>query len=140
VAYRRAAPVVAVMHPEHPLARKRSLALEHLQSCRLALPASDTTLRQMLDIACSHRQLQLIPSFTSNNMMALHNFAAAGQGVTVSSLLSVRKQVHAGLLVAVPLRDQVLDLRHLEVQTLAGRSLPVAVTAFLEVLKRALAG
>lgn len=139
VAFRRQAPVVAVMHPTHALARKRSLTLEHLAACQLALPTTDTTLRQMLDIACSHLQIHLKPSFTSNNMMALHNYAAAGHGVTVSSLLSVRKQVSGGTLAAVPLRDQVLDLRHLEVQTLAGRSLPVAVAAFLDLLKGQLA-
>ncbi|NLY26184.1 MAG: LysR family transcriptional regulator [Alcaligenaceae bacterium] len=135
VELRQTAPVVVVMNPAHPLAHKSVLELVHLQDCTLALPSPESTLRQMLDIACSHQQLHLKPLFTSNNMMALHNFAAAGEGVTVSSYLSVRKQVQSGRLAAVPLRDPVLDQRSIEVQTLAGRTLPMAVNAFLDVLK-----
>ena len=139
VAFRRHAPVVAVMNPKHPLARKSSLDLEHLTTCLLALPAPDTTLRQMLDIACSHKRIQLKPHFISNNMMALHNFVACGEGVTVSSYFSVRRQTQSGVLAAIPLRDPVLDLRHIEVQTLAGRNLPMAVEAFLTLLQAHLA-
>ena len=40
----------------------------------------------------------------------------------------------------VPISDAGMDLRDLEVQTLAGRSLPVAVQAFLDLLRERLPG
>jgi len=42
--------------------------------------------------------------------------------------------------VALPISDPGMDLRDIELQTLAGRSLPVAAQAFLELLKEQLPG
>jgi hypothetical protein len=42
--------------------------------------------------------------------------------------------------VALPISDPGMDLRDIEIQTLAGRSLPVAAQAFLELLKEQLPG
>lgn len=136
VQFRKSAPVVAVMRADHELASRDALELACLGPWPLALPAPETVLRQMFDIACSHRQLNVTPAFVSNNMVALHNFVLAGGGIAVSSPHSVRRLVEGRRVAAVPLRDPVLDLRQFEVQTLAGRSLPVAVGAFLELLKR----
>ena len=46
--------------------------------------------------------------------------------------------VAEGLVLARPLADAGMDLRDIEVQTLAGRSLPVAAQAFLELLTQRL--
>ncbi|MES2608981.1 MAG: LysR family transcriptional regulator, partial [Pseudomonadota bacterium] len=48
--------------------------------------------------------------------------------------------VAAGDIVALPIGDQGMDLRDLELQTLSGRSLPVAAQAFLELLQERLPG
>jgi DNA-binding Lrp family transcriptional regulator len=47
-------------------------------------------------------------------------------------LRRVKHLEESGALVAVPLRDCEMNERHLEVQTLAGRTLPPACKAFLD--------
>ena len=123
VVYRQSAPVLAVLRPDHPL----------------ALPPAETTIRQMIDLACSRQGLQLDAVLTTNHAKTLLNFVLHSGGVTVSSEVGVRHMLAAGLLVAKPLSDAGMDLRDIEVQTLAGRQLPVAATAFLELLVAQLA-
>jgi hypothetical protein len=57
----------------------------------------------------------------------------------MASKVSVRRQVASGELVAVPLRDRGLEARDIELQVLAGRTLPAAVASFLYHLRGTLA-
>jgi DNA-binding transcriptional LysR family regulator len=70
----------------------------------------------------------------SNHAKTMLHFAASGGGLSVASEVAARHMVAEGALVARPISDQGMDLRDLEVQTLAGRSLPVAAQAFLALL------
>ena len=60
--------------------------------------------------------------------------------MSISGEVSVRHLVATGVLVAIPIRDRGMGVRHIEVQTLAGRSLPQAVQSFLDYLKQHLSG
>lgn len=140
VEYRQPAPVLALMRPEHPLAQAKSVTLARLSAYPLALPAPDTTVRQMIDIECSRQQLLMDAVLSSNNMTTLHNFVLHGGGISVSGEVSVRHLVAAGALVAIPIRDRGMDGRDIEVQTLVGRTLPQAVQSFLDYLKQRLPG
>ena len=57
----------------------------------------------------------------------------------MGSEIAVRHLVAQGAIVARPSTDAGMDLRDIEIQTLAGRSLPVAAQAFLELLREQLA-
>ncbi|MEN5179894.1 LysR family transcriptional regulator [Comamonas testosteroni] len=139
VVYRQSAPVLAVLRPDHALAREATLTLADLARHPLALPPAETTIRQMIDLACSRQGLQLDAVLTTNHAKTLLNFVLHSGGVTVSSEVGARHMLEAGLLVARPLSDAGMDLRDIEVQTLAGRQLPVAAKAFLELLVAQLA-
>lgn len=134
VAYRQSAPVLAVLPPAHPLARKRLVSLAELTHCPLALPPPETTVRQMIDMACSRQELALEPVLVSNLAKTLLHFVLHEGGVSVSSEVGVRHLVATGALAARPLSDAGMDLRDIEVQTLAGRTLPHAAEAFLALL------
>lgn len=138
IQYRRPSTVLALMSPAHPLAQARTLTLAQLQAFALALPTEATTIRQAIDLVCARQELRLNPVLVSNNMPTLHSFVVHQGGISVSSEISVRHLVRAGLIVAVPVRDRGLDLRDIEVQTLVGRTLPPAVQTFLDYLTRAL--
>ncbi|SFB74804.1 transcriptional regulator, LysR family [Polaromonas sp. OV174] len=140
VEYRQPAPVLVLMRPDHPLARASSVTLAQMSAYPVALPAPDTTVRQMIDVECSRQQLLIEPVLSSNNMTTLHNFVVHGGGLSISGEVSVRHLVAAGLLVAIPLRDRGMGVRDIEVQTLVGRSLPQAVQSFLDHLKQYLSG
>ena len=134
VAWRQGAPVVALLPPGHALARSRSVTLARMASYPLALPPAQATVRQMLDIACSRQDLRLVPVLVSNHARTLLHFVANGGGLSVGSEVAARHLVAAGRVLIKPLADQGMDLRDVEVQTLAGRSLPVAAQAFLALL------
>ncbi|CAN7656824.1 LysR family transcriptional regulator [Acidovorax sp. LjRoot117] len=140
VAYRQNAPVLALVPPGHALAGAARVTLAQMAAYPLALPPAETTVRQMIDIVCSRQGLQLEAVLISNHAKTVLNFVAHGGGLSVASEIAARHLVAAGAVVAVPISDAGMDLRDLEVQTLAGRSLPVAVQAFLDLLKERLPG
>ena len=133
-AYRQPAPVLAVLPPAHPLARQRLVSLAELTRCPLALPPPETAVRQMIDMACSRQELALEPILVSNLAKTLLHFVLHEGGVSVSSEVGVRHLVATGALAVRPLSDAGMDLRDIEVQTLAGRTLPHAAQAFLALL------
>jgi DNA-binding transcriptional LysR family regulator len=139
VVYRQAAPIMALLPREHELAKARSLTLSRLSGYPLALPDASTTVRQMIDVVASRQQLVLEPALTSGNVSALLAFVLHGGGVTMASKVSVRRLVASGAILAVPLRDRGLDARDIELQVLAGRTLPAAVTSFVDHLRDTLA-
>lgn len=140
VAYRQTAPVLALVPPGHPLAGTGSVTLAQMADYPLALPPAETTVRQMIDIVCSRQGLQLEAVLISNHAKTVLNFVAHGGGLSVASEIAARHLVAEGAIVALPISDPGMDLRDLEVQTLAGRSLPVAVQAFVDLLKEQLPG
>jgi len=128
-------PLVAAMRHGHPLARFKQVSLSQLLAYPIALPESDTTVRQLFDIACSRQRLAVEPVMTSNYIGALFGFLRhRADAVTVCGEISIRNQVDRGELAFVRLRDKGLDLRNIEVQTLIGRSQSQAAQAFLEYL------
>lgn len=134
VLFRRDAPVMALAAPGHPATRTQRISLKSLLAHPLALPGPDTTVRQMLDVACSAQDLDLRPVLTSNHMNSLHQFALSGAGVTVSAELSARHLIEQGLLQASLIQERVLLSRQIEVQALAGRRLPSVVRQFVDFL------
>ncbi|MDP3228596.1 MAG: LysR family transcriptional regulator [Acidovorax sp.] len=140
VAYRQSAPVLALLPPGHPLAGAESVTLAQMAKYPLALPPAETTVRQMIDIVCSRQGLQMEAVLISNHVKTVLNFVAHGGGLSVASEIAARHLVEAGAVVALPISDPGMDLRDLEVQTLAGRSLPVAVQAFMDLLTERLPG
>lgn len=139
VEHRQPAPVVAVMHRDHPLAKLKQVSLTQLQAYPLALPEPDTTVRQLFDIGCSRQQLLIEPVFSSNYFQALFSFASFGGGISIAGEVSVRHRVTGGEMVAIRIRDRGMDGRSIEVQTLIGRTLPRAVQTFLDFLRTRLA-
>ena len=138
VAYRQSAPVLALLPPGHPLASAGSVTLAQMAGYPLALPPPETTVRQMIDIVCSRQGLQLEAVLISNHAKTVVNFVQLGGGLSVASEIAVRHLVAEGAIVALPISDPGMDLRDIEIQTLTGRSLPVAAQAFLELLKERL--
>jgi DNA-binding transcriptional LysR family regulator len=140
MALRHPSPVLAVVAPGHPLARRRQVSLAQALVYPLALPAVGSTLRQLLELGCSRQGLHFAPVFTSTHLYPLVNYVAATQAVTFCGETALRQHLKNGTVCAIALRDREMNERHFEVQTLAGRHLPDAVRAFIHHLRDALAG
>ncbi|RBO80142.1 LysR family transcriptional regulator [Marinomonas aquiplantarum] len=134
VEYRQPSPIMAVFHPSHPLAHKKSVSLSQLQPYPIALPEENTTVRQLFDICCSRLNLLFEPILESNHMATLSRFTSFGGSIHLSGEISMRHQIATQELIAVPIRDRGMDVRNIEVQTLSGRTLPNVVKVFLDYL------
>ncbi|EJL90886.1 transcriptional regulator [Herbaspirillum sp. CF444] len=134
VEYAQSAPILAVMHPGHPLAGRKQVVLTELSAYPLALPQKNITMRRLIDACCSRRNLLLEPALSSDSINALLGFVLSGDGVGFSAGLPIRKLVQNGQLVALPIRDRDMNTLQMEIQSLSGRTLPEAARAFLNTL------
>jgi DNA-binding transcriptional LysR family regulator len=138
VAHRQAASVFALMHPGHALAKFRSVTLAQMLPFPIGLPGPDTTVRQLFDVACSNRGVVFEPALVSNRFEALANFVLLGGGLAIAGEISVRERVRRGEMHATEIRERGMRARSVELQTLAGRTLPEVVRTFLDFLCEAL--
>ncbi|WP_249976180.1 LysR family transcriptional regulator [Vreelandella olivaria] len=125
------APIHAVMSATHPLASKKQVSLAQLSHCSLALPTENTTIRQLFNVSCSRQGLLIEPVLVSNHVTTLVHFAACKGGITLIGDVSVRHLSDGVQLVSLPIRDREMSGRTIEVQTLAGRTLPKGVADFI---------
>lgn len=135
VEFRHPARILALMKSDHPLSNLSSVTLKRLTQYPIALPAPDSTLRQMIDIECSRQQLHLAPVLTTNAMSLLHSFVLHGGGISVSSEISIGNITDSGAVSTIPMQDFESSMRDVELQCLAGRTLPRPVQSFVDFLK-----
>ncbi|MEI8633852.1 LysR family transcriptional regulator [Vibrio sp. PP-XX7] len=115
-------PIMAIVHPTHPLAKKQRVNLAQVTAYPLALSYPNTTVRKLFDICISQQQLNYEAVFVSNYMSALNQFALNNKGISLSGEISVRRLVLSGKVKAIPITDKGMGIRNIEVQVLAGRT------------------
>ena len=125
------APVYALMRPTHPLARAPLVTVAEVVQHPVALSGKGMTGRQMFDLLCSLRGLQVQPAVVSNFSSALLP-GVCGDDIVLSGYLTAAHLVREGRLVAVPFAEPQLQQRLLQVLTLQGRSLTPLVQAFVD--------
>ena len=125
---------MAVMRPDHELAHRRQVTLSELAPYPLAMPQKNITMRRLIDACCSRRNVLLEPTMAADSISALLCFVMSGNGIGFSAALPIRRLVREGQLVALPIRDKDMNTLQLEIQSLAGRTLPDAARAFLNTL------
>lgn len=132
-------PLVALVHPDHPLARRERMRFSELLPFRLGMPEPGFGIRRLIDDQCRRLGISVQPGLESNSIEALRGFARSGAGVTLMSSHSSMREVSMGLIRMVALDEPPLLQSTLDVGVLAGRRLPSAVSEFLTVLDRVFA-
>jgi DNA-binding transcriptional LysR family regulator len=138
VLYSQRAPIFALVRHDHPLGARESVSLADLMPWPLAIDHQGVTIRQLFDISCSLEGLIFEPVFVSNYHAALQSFVLQTDAVTLTGFLTVRSRLDVDGLAAVPIRNPELHQRTLQIQTMAGRTLPNVVQAFIELLTGAI--
>ncbi|HEY2023525.1 LysR substrate-binding domain-containing protein [Paraburkholderia sp.] len=138
VVHSQRAPIFALVRRGHPLGARDSVSLADLLPWPLAINGPGVTIRQLFDIACSLEGLVFDPVFVSNYHAALHSFVLQTDAVTITGLLTVRGRLDAEGFAAIPISNPELHQRTLQVQTMAGRTLPRVMQAFVELLTGAI--
>jgi DNA-binding transcriptional LysR family regulator len=138
VHYSQRAPIYALVRRGHPLASRETVSLRDLMPWPLAMDNQGVTIRQLFDISCSLDGLLFEPVFMSNYHASLQTFVRLTDAVTLTGWLTVRSRLEIDGLAAVPITNPALHQRTLQVQTMAGRTLPHTMQAFVELLTRAI--
>lgn len=137
VALRHPSPLLAVVRPEHPLARRQQITLIQALAYPMALPSSSTS-RRLLDISCSRQGLSYEASFVADRLYPLINYVGHTEAITFCGELALRQHLRTGVVCGIPLRDREMNERHFEIQTLAGRHLTEAARAFIDQVRQVL--
>lgn len=132
-------PICAIMSKSHPLARHTQLELEDLKHYPIALTDSGTTVRLLFDVLSSdgdgsHYDL----AYSSNSSSLIRGLAEGGHAVTLAGEITLCHALARGSLVAVPLADEALPRRSLQVLTPEKASIPEDAERFLVLLIDAL--
>lgn len=128
-------PLCAIVSPTHPLARKRTCRLADAAAYRIVLPDRSFGIRQLIDRVRANGRLALRVALETNTLSFAWRMAERIQCVTFLPMDSVRAEVAAGRLVAVPLEDALFRGTRVTLVASASRTLSVAAERVAESLK-----
>lgn len=128
-------PLVAMMSSRHPLADKRRVSLADCVAYPIASPMKNTGSRILLDLACKAVGVHVSPALETNSIPLRLEFVHVNDGITFLSRLSGWDSLRSGELVAVSLRDRLLNSATIDAITHASRQLPLAAEEFLRILQ-----
>ncbi|WP_447741764.1 LysR family transcriptional regulator [Pseudomonas laurentiana] len=132
-------PLQIIVAPDHPLAsNKTPISIKGLDRYRLALPGPSFGIRQILSLAEIKIGTTLVPTLTCNNIAMLRRIALEG-GVTLLPAFVVENELNAGLLVALPLEQDVFNSPEAQLITRLGRQLSVGGTRLVAMLVQEMA-
>lgn len=127
-------PLQIIVAPDHPLAsNKTPISIKGLDRYRLALPGPSFGIRQILSLAEIKIGTTLVPTLTCNNIAMLRRIALEG-GVTLLPAFVIENELNAGLLVALPLEQDVFNSPEAQLITRLGRQLSVGGTRLVAML------
>jgi DNA-binding transcriptional LysR family regulator len=128
-------PLCAIVNPNHPLARQqRRPMLADLRDYPVAQMYGAYGVRQLIEAAEHADGLRLSPTLTTNSMLILKHFVAAGSGVMMLPAFAMSREIDAGQLVAIPIDHPVLARAQAQIITRAGRQLSGAANKLLLLL------
>jgi DNA-binding transcriptional LysR family regulator len=77
----------------------------------------------------------MVPVLETNSIQFRVQFVQVDNGITFHSRLSARDSLRTGDLVAVPIRDRIVNTATIDAVTHASRELPLAAEEFLRFLQ-----
>ena len=132
------APVQAIVLPDHPLARRKSLRIADVVRYPLVMPTTGNTGRDLFDLSCSIQGLHYQVKVESNFSSALLSLVI-DQDVLLAAEITVAHLLKSGHMVAVPFADGEMQQRRLQMLTAEGVVASPAVQAFMECVQAAIA-
>ena len=126
-------PVVLLVHPQHPLARRGGPAsVQDLLEHPLALMPASFGIGKATEMLSFTENVEIRPALTTNSLTALKRIAAAGRFVTLIGEFAARREIDAGELAIVPIAHPLLRGTHARVLGKTGRPLATAPRELLD--------
>ena len=130
----------AVMRPDHPLAKRRSLRLAECQPYPVILPDVTFPNRAWLDGAIASSAAQFHMAASSNSFQLMRELAKEGMGIVFQTTIGIEQELQSGELVYVPLRDASIEPSVLVALVRAKQDLHSAASLFLGNVRRIFSG
>jgi DNA-binding transcriptional LysR family regulator len=130
-------PFGAVVSPDNPFARRRTLRIYDLVEAGVPLifPDDSVSIRAKLDNVIADSALEVQPAVVSANREFGIALAKLGAGAAFQTVLGLEQELREGSLVFVPLVDPKLEPSHLTVITSALRPQSAAAVMMAEALR-----
>jgi DNA-binding transcriptional LysR family regulator len=128
-------PLCAMVRPDHPLAKFPSVRLADCQKFPVALGDANFGSRRLVEAIVSRSRISLNVVLQASSVQVLKEFTLASNAVSFQFEIGIRKDVANGTLVAIPLTDRTLSNTKLSIVHRQGRSLPIAVKSFSQLLE-----
>jgi DNA-binding transcriptional LysR family regulator len=127
------APVVLLVHPQHPLAlRAAPVLVEDLLAYPLAVMPPAFGLGQIVQMLAYSDNVHLNATLTTNSLTVLKHFAKKGTGVTLMGHFAAMNEVAAGELLALPVQHSLFLSAKARMLVRAGRPLSAAAGELLQ--------
>jgi DNA-binding transcriptional LysR family regulator len=128
-----------IVSTRHPLAGRKEVTLRELARHTLALPEKSFGFRQNFDAAAERQGLTIEPAFTVSALEMLKELVLSDMAATLLPQLSVRREIEAAWLAAVPLASESSIRTHAELSIAPDRQLSFAaskLSGFIEEFMR----
>lgn len=133
----RKEPMVLICHPEHPLAKNKSVKMSALSGQKFVAFEADIPTRKALDKAFREYGIQVVPVMEFDNVETVKRAVEIDAGVSIVPKTCVKEEVEEGTLVAVEISDADLS-RPLAALYKKNKVLSTAMKQFLALLKEPL--
>lgn len=130
--------LVAIMANDHPLAARTSVRLRDCAAYPLALPDKSFSGRRILDEIVVSSSFSFEAQLEVNSFELLRAYVRYNHAITFQIAIGAKLTSIDKTVVVLPIDDRDLAHGSLVLGQLRGRSLPVAVTKFVEQLAQAL--
>jgi DNA-binding transcriptional LysR family regulator len=128
-------PVCLIARADHALALQGlPVSLKEVEGLPVGLMVPGYGTRQIVAQAENQERIWLTPKLTTNSIHVLRQFVRTGLGVTLLPAFAIASDIMDGTLVALPVRNSILEGAEAKVITRTGRNLPPAAVNLLRYL------
>ncbi len=128
-------PIVVVVPPTHPLAKRDWVRVEELEGENLVGFTTDLQMRTETDRWLKHAKVHVNVVHAFDNIENIKRAVEIGSGIALLPVPTVRREAELGSLVAIPLED-VTWFRRLALIHKRTKPFTTAITRFLELLQQ----
>ena len=126
-------PLLLLVRPGHPLCRaKPPVTLAAALGFPIGITQSGYGIGKAIEVACYAEGLTFTPALTTNSFHLLRRFVADEDAVVFGSANSVRREIAAGDITAIPVAQPLLEAGTTRILVKAGRPLSAATRDVLE--------
>lgn len=125
-----------IVAPAHAAADRSEIQLKDIADYSLALPDQSFSFRQAFDARVEKEGLDVEPVFVTSSLEMLKELVLSGAAVTLLPALTVRREIEAGQLRAIPLAGKSAIRTYVDLCVAPDRQLSFAATKLVDFIER----